>query len=96
MNTYTNAFASTLSNTLAATGENFMVEVTNLGAYGTSISITKHGSDRKLHITPVEDDLIDMVLFDGSGSTLAAVTLFPKTTREITSEKLANLVKLCF
>lgn len=96
MNTYTDAFASELSNALAATGENYMTEVVDLSPYGTSCSITKHGSDRKLHITPVEGDLIDLVLFDETGATIATGTLFHKTATEITSENLAKLVSLCF
>lgn len=96
MNTYTDAFAFELSNALAATGENYKTEVVELGAYGTSCSITKPGSDRKLHITPVEGDLIDLALYDETGDTIASGTLFSKTATEITSENLAKLVSLCF
>lgn len=96
MNTYTDAFASKLSNALAATGENYTTEIVDLGSYGTSYSITKHGSDRKLHVTPVEGDLLDLALFDETGATIATGTLFPRIATEITSENLAKLVSLCF
>lgn len=96
MNTYTDAFASELSNALADTGANYTTEVVDLGAYGTSCSITKHGSTRKLHITPVEGELIDLALYDETGNTIASGTLFPKTATEITPENLAKLVSLCF
>lgn len=96
MNTYINAFAFELSNALAATGENYITEVVDLGVYGTSCEITKHGSDRKLHITPFDGEMIDMALFDETGATIASGTLFAKTATAITSEKLANLVAICF
>lgn len=96
MNTYADAFAFELSNALAATGENYMTEIVNLDAYGTSYSITKHGSDRKLYITQVEKELIDLALYDETGNIIATGTLFPKTAKEITSENLAKLVSLCF
>lgn len=96
MNINIDAIVPELSNALAATGENYMTEVIDLGEYGASCSITKHGSDRKLHITPIEGDLIDLALFDEEGATIATGTLFPKTATEITSENLAKLVSLCF
>lgn len=96
MNTYTNAFALELSNALSATGENYKTEVVDLGIYGTSCEITKHGSDRKLHITPVDGNLIDIALYDETGTTIASGTLFAKTAKEITSEELSNLVTICF
>lgn len=95
MNIHTNEIASELSNALAATGGNYKTEVVDLGAYGTSCSITRHGSDRKLHVTPIEDDLIDLALYDGTGATIATGTLFPETATEITTENLAKLVSLC-
>lgn len=95
MSTYINTFASKLSSALAATGENYMTEAVDLDAYGTSCSVTKHGSDRTLHITPIEDDLIDLALFDGTGATIATGTLFPEAATGITSENLAKLVSLC-
>lgn len=96
MNAYTNAFALELSDTLSATGENYKTEVVDLGAYGTSCEITKHDSTRTLHITPVAGDLIDLVLYDETGNTIASGTLFPKTATEITPEDLTKLISLCF
>lgn len=96
MNLEPNAFTTEISNTLAATGENYTVETINLVDCGTSYEMTKHGSTRKLYITPVEDDLIDMVLYNEKGTTLATCTLFNKNDLNITAEKLANLITLCF
>ena len=92
----TEQIAAEISDTLAATKENYTVKTVDLGDYGVSYEITKHGSDRKLHITPVDGDLIDMALFDEEGTTIASGTLFAKTAKEITSEELANLVAICF
>lgn len=91
-----NAFTTEIPNTLAATGENYMVEAANLVGCGTSYEITKHGSNRKLHLTPVEDSLIDMILYDEKGTTLATCTLFNKNDLNVTAEKLANLITHCF
>ena len=96
MNLEPNAFTTEISNTLATTGENYTVEAVNLVDCETSYEITKHGSDRKLYITPVEDDLIDMVLFNEKGTVLATCTLFNKNDLNITTEELTNLITLCF
>lgn len=95
MNLEPNAFAFEISDMLAATETDYMTTVVNLGEYGTSCEITKHGSDRKLHLTLVEDELIDMVLFDETGTTIASGTLFAKAVTDITPEELANLVTIC-
>ena len=96
MNLEPNAFTAEISNALATTGENYVVETINLVDCETSCEITKHGSDRKLYLTPVEDGLIDIVLFNGKGTTLATCTLFNKNDLNITAEKLTNLITLCF
>lgn len=95
MNLNIEQFTTEISNTLAATGENYTVETIDLYDE-TSIEITKHGSARKLYITPVEDGLIDMVLFNEKGTTLASGTLFDKNDLNITAEKLATLTTFCF
>lgn len=95
MNIHTDAFALELSNALSATGGNYTAEVVDLGIYGTSCEITKHGSDRKLHLTPIEDGLIDLALFDETGDTIASGTLFGKIVADITSEELAHLITIC-
>lgn len=96
MNLNIEQFNTEISNALAATGETYLVETTNPSDYGTSCEITKHGSTRKLYITPVEDSLIDMVLYNEKGNTLATCTLFNKTDLDITAEELTNLITLCF
>lgn len=96
MNIHTNAIASELADALAATGENYKTETVDLGEYGTSCLITKHGSDRELHITPIDGDLIDLTLYDGTGTVIATGTLFPKTATEVTPENLAKLASHCF
>lgn len=96
MNLNPNAFATEISNTLAATGENYAVETIDLVDCETSCEITKDGSTRKLYLTPVENGLIDMVLFNEKGTALASGTLFDKNDLNITAEGLATLVTLCF
>lgn len=96
MNLNPNVFATEISNTLAATGENYTVETIDIVDCETSCEITKHGSTRKLYFTPVEDGLIDMVLFNEKGTALATGTLFDKNDLSITAEKLATLIALCF
>lgn len=96
MNLEPNAFATEISNTLAATKENYVVKTINLEEFETSCEITKHGSNRKLYLTPVENGLIDIVLFNEKGTTLATCTLFDKNDLNITAEALANLITLCF
>lgn len=95
MNLEPNAFTAEIFNTLATTGENYVVKTINI-EFETSYEITKHGSSRKLYLTPVEDDLIDMVLFNEKGNTLATCTLFYKNDLNIPAEALANLITRCF
>lgn len=96
MNLEPNAFATEISNTLATTGENYTIKTINIVDCETSCEITKHGSTRKLYLTPVEDGLIDMVLFNEKGTALATCTLFDKNGLNVTTEGLANLITLCF
>lgn len=91
----TEQFATEISNTLNTIGADYTVKAIDLDDYGTSYEITRHGSDRKLHLTPVENDLIDMVLFDETGTTIANGTLFNKAVTDITPENLSNLVAIC-
>lgn len=90
-----NAFAFEISDELAAIGTDYTTTVIDLDEYGTSYEITKNGSDRKLHLTPVDGDLIDMVLFDETGTTIASGTLFNKAATAITPKELSNLVTIC-
>nr|UVX65814.1 MAG: hypothetical protein [Bacteriophage sp.] len=96
MNLEPNAFATEISNALATTGENYVVEAINLEEFETSCEITKYGSSRKLYITPVEDGLIDMALFNEKGTALATGTLFDKNDLNITVEELVTLITFCF
>lgn len=96
MNLEPNAFATEISNTLATAGENYVVETINLEEFETSCEITKHGSTRKLYLTPVEGGLVDIVLFNEKGTALASGTLFDKNDLNLTAEGLANLITLCF
>lgn len=91
-----NAFTAEISNALATTGENYSAEAVSLDDCETSCEITKHGSTRKLCITPVEDGLIDMVLFNEKGAALATCTLFDKNDLNVTTEGLVTLTSLCF
>lgn len=83
------------SDKLNATGNDYLIKPINLGDYGTSFEITEHGSDRKLIFTPTEDNLIDMILYDKTGNTIAVSTLFEKAVKDITPEELATLITIC-
>lgn len=91
----TERFATELSDALATTGENYTVKATDLDDYGSSYELTRHGLNRKLHLTPAEDGLIDMVLYDETGTTIASGTLFDKAVADITPKTLATLVSIC-
>lgn len=91
----TERFATEISAALATTGENYTVKAVDLADYGTSYELTRHGSTMKLHLTPVEDGLIDMILFDETGTTIASGTLFDKAVADITPKTLATLVAIC-
>lgn len=80
---------------LNATGNDCTIKPLNLGDYGTSYEITKYDSDRKLILTPIEDTLIDMILYDKTGNTIASSTLFEKSVEDITPEELAILITIC-
>ena len=95
MSIETNTPAHNTPNTPNATGANYTTNVIDLGEYGTTYEITKHGSARKLHLTPVEDNLIDMVLYDETGTTIANGTLFDTAVTNITPEELAHLIEIC-
>lgn len=94
MNLDTESTAIEIADMLATTGENYTVEAIDLGEYGTSCEVTKHGSHRKLHLTLVEDDMIDMLLFDEAGNTIASGTMFPEAIKDITAEELATLITI--
>ena len=85
-----------IPNKLNATGNDYTTKPINLGDYGTSYEITKHGSDKKLILTPTEDNLIDMILYDKTGTTVASCTLFEKAVTDITPEELATIITICF
>lgn len=95
MNLNIEQFTTEISNALTATGENYTVETIDL-CDETSYEITKHGSTKKLYITPVEDGLIDMVLFNEKGTALATSTLFNKNDLNLTTKKLTTLITFCF
>ena len=81
---------------LNATGNDFTTKPINLGDFGTSYEITKHGSDRKQILTTIENNLIDMILYDKTGNTIASSTLFEKAVKDITPEELATLITICY
>lgn len=81
---------------LNAIRNDYTIKPINLGDYGTSYEITKHDSDKTLWITLVEGSLIDMILYDKKGTTIASSTLFEKAVKDITPEELATLITICF
>lgn len=78
-----------------STGE-YETNVIDLSEYGTTYEITRTDSDRKLHLTPLDDDMIDMILFDEDGDTLATGTLFPQASPYVTVKGLATIISLAF
>lgn len=89
-----NTLALEIPDKLNATGNDYTAKTIDLDDYGTSYEITKHDSDKKLWITPVEGDLIDMALYDGTGNTIATNTLFSKAVTDLTPEDLTNLIAI--
>lgn len=89
-----NTLALEIPHKLNATGNDYTLKTIDLDDYGTSYEITKHDSDKKLWITPVEGGLIDMVLYDGEGNTIATNTLFNKAVTDLTTEDLTNLIAI--
>lgn len=94
MNLEPNTFARELPDMLAATGKNYTIETIDLGEYGVSYEVTEHDSHRKLHLTPIEDDMIDVFLFDKNGTTLASGTMFSETVKDLTTKELATLITI--
>lgn len=92
----TESFADEISGMLAAAEGGYVAKSVDLGIYGITAEITKHGSDRTLHLTPAEDDLISMVIYDKAGDTIASGTLFDKIVEDLTPERLADLITICF
>lgn len=68
----------------------------DLGEYGTSIEITRHGSDKKLCVSTLEDDLTDVTLYDKDGTPIFQLTLFADLTGEIPEGTLDTLIAACF
>lgn len=90
-----NAFAIEISKALTASGEDYTMTAVDLNMYGTSYEITKRGSERKIYLTPADDHLIDMALFNEKGNTIASGTMFAKAATDITPEELATIVGIC-
>lgn len=90
-----NTFALELSNALTATGEDYTTTVVNLDEYGTSCEIAKQGSNKQLCITPADDYLIDMVLYNKNGAAIASGTIFSEAAKNITPEQLATIIEAC-
>lgn len=90
-----NILALEIPDKLNAAGNDYTTNILDLDDYGTSYEITKHGSDRKLILTPTEDNLIDMILYDKTGNTVASCTLFEKAVTDITPEELAIIITIC-
>lgn len=78
------------------TGNDYAIKTIDLCDCVTSYEVTKHGSDRKLLLAISEDNLIDMILSDKTGTTVASCTLFEKAVTDITPEELATLITICF
>lgn len=68
----------------------------DLGEYGTSIEITRHGSDRKLCVSTLENDLTDVTLYDKDGTSIFQLTLFTDPIEELPEGTLDTLIAACF
>lgn len=95
MNLNPNTFAIEISNALAATGKDYTTTADDPNEYGTSYKITGPDTPRTLYLTPIDGDLIDMVLYDEKGNTIANGTMFPQATKAITTEELATIIGIC-
>lgn len=90
-----NAFAREISHALAAIDEDCTTTVVDLDEYGTSCEITKQDSNKQLHITPADDYLIDMALYNKAGDTIVSGTIFSEAAKDITPEQLATIIEAC-
>lgn len=90
-----NAFVNEISNALTATGNGYTTTVNDSNEYGTSCEIAKQGSDKQLYITPADDYLIDMVLYNKTGAAIASGTIFSEAAKNITPEQLATIIEAC-
>lgn len=68
----------------------------DLDEYGTSTEITRHGSDRKLCVSTLEDDLTDVTLYSKDGTPIFQLTLFTDLAGKIPEETLDTLIAACF
>lgn len=90
-----NAFIREISHALAATGEDYTTTAVNLDECGTSCEIAKQGSNKQLCITPADDYLIDMVLYNKKGAAIASGTIFSEAAKNVTPEQLATVIEAC-
>lgn len=77
-----NTLALEISDKLNATGNDYTTKTVNLNDYGLSYEITEHNTGKKLFLTPVEGDLLDMIQYDKEGNILATATLFNEAITE--------------
>lgn len=96
MNDDNKEFELRISNMLAATGAKYETASLGLDEDSIDFEITKDGSNRTLHVTPVDDSMIDLILFDSHGNTLAHGALFSRAVADLTPERLANIIADCF
>ena len=93
-NTTDHPFRTNLERALS--NGNYKTNIIDMGEYGTSAEITRHGSDKKLHITLLEDDLIDAIMCDKDGTTIFQLTIFTGAARNLTPGKLDDIIAICF
>lgn len=90
-----NDFALEISKALTAASEDYTTTTINLNEYGTSCEITRQGSAKQLYITPADDYLIDMVLYDKTGAAIASGTIFSEAAKNITPGQLTTIIEAC-
>lgn len=74
----------------------YETNVTDIGEYGPLIEITRHGSDRKLCISTLEDAPADVTLYDKDGSTIFQLTIFAAPAINAPTKKLNDIIATCF
>ena len=95
MNLNPESFALEISNALATAGKDYTMTVDDSTEYGTSYKITGPDTAGTLCLTPIDGDLIDMVLYDEKGNVIANSTMFPKATKALTPERFSTIVEIC-
>lgn len=89
-------FITKTANMLAAAKAGYSIKPLDLGEYGTSYEITKRDSTRKLHVTPLDGDLLDMVCYGRDGLSIAQMTMASPVLDNLQPNDLTSIITICF